>query len=296
MLARRAKGLCKQSLATIAIQIAFVRMSVGYLLRMMDFLHNMLLVLLGVLTYVCYRYNIVNTFNPFLLLFAIVIPISFSVNCAYIRRQEALTLLSEFRSRCVHIHMFTKLKAQQSSAHAEAQASVELTLQSLYSTLRDYLISRDEFVKRQALHDVLVEVFRLKEYLNALSIAEANRDVEVVLGAWAKLRNIADYHTPLSIRVFAQVSMILMPLSFAPYAAGVLQDAKGNIPAMVVGAILCGALQCIVQLLLSVNRMIENPFTAPNGKGFDTINLDYLHPEVRGPLTPFIVPISRTHC
>jgi len=265
--------------------VLYTRMCCSYMLRMIELWHVFTLMLLIGNTFICKHFRIFSTFNPFLLLFTIVMPCVFLFQSAYGRRQEALSLLAEIRSHCMHLHMQVKLKSSKSASHAQAQECIEDLLRKLYCSIQAYVSTRSEDAKRQTLRAVLFQLYRLKEFLEPITGSESNMLVQGTINAWAKLRNIADYHTPLCVRIFAQFSLVLMAFSFAPYTAQIMYESN-SIAAQVVGIVLCVALQSTVQLLIAVHDVMENPFAPPKCEELDSINTDYMTCDVQQPVLP----------
>ncbi|MEM7495385.1 MAG: hypothetical protein AAF471_04450 [Myxococcota bacterium] len=63
-----------------------------------------------------------------------------------------------------------------------------------------------------------------KAGLNALEVSRVNQYLKNVIVEFEKMRNIACYRTPLSLRAYSKIFLHAFPIVFAPHFAHLSQD------------------------------------------------------------------------
>eukprot|EP00998_Keelungia_sp_KM082_P007689 NODE_387_length_2011_cov_46.881104_g380_i0.p1 GENE.NODE_387_length_2011_cov_46.881104_g380_i0~~NODE_387_length_2011_cov_46.881104_g380_i0.p1 ORF type:complete len:638 (-),score=71.28 NODE_387_length_2011_cov_46.881104_g380_i0:22-1935(-) len=247
-----------------------------WLLTLSDFAVMVLYVLIARL---CWEREFGINFSPTIFVSSIIFPLSFSVNSAYQRRELALQMLGNFKAGTLNMYLSTR--AWLEDTHLTLQGiSLEETFRGLYGQMRDYLQAHDEDVKEACLKEIyenfsimhaMTEQLRKSKGIEPPILSRNIQDLRFIIEAFEKLRVVADYRTPSSIRVFTKLTITLGAFPFGAYCShlGTAYSpwALWNAPI---------AIALVFVLLQNVQRMLENPFSSPDQNDQDDINLNYL--------------------
>eukprot|EP00997_Jenningsia_sp_PLL12_P006816 NODE_3391_length_779_cov_104.838356_g2555_i1.p1 GENE.NODE_3391_length_779_cov_104.838356_g2555_i1~~NODE_3391_length_779_cov_104.838356_g2555_i1.p1 ORF type:complete len:183 (-),score=20.69 NODE_3391_length_779_cov_104.838356_g2555_i1:72-620(-) len=118
----------------------------------------------------------------------------------------------------------------------------------------------------QRLHRI-TDIVRKSQTVEAPILSRCIHDIRSILESFEQLRVVADYRTPLAIRIFIKLSIVVGAFAFGPYFA--FLGLEYSEWAVLDGAV---ALAVILSMLKTVQRKLENPFIAAGFKA-DSINL-----------------------
>eukprot|EP00997_Jenningsia_sp_PLL12_P006520 NODE_3071_length_821_cov_99.129534_g2555_i0.p1 GENE.NODE_3071_length_821_cov_99.129534_g2555_i0~~NODE_3071_length_821_cov_99.129534_g2555_i0.p1 ORF type:complete len:197 (-),score=20.21 NODE_3071_length_821_cov_99.129534_g2555_i0:72-662(-) len=111
------------------------------------------------------------------------------------------------------------------------------------------------------------DIVRKSQTVEAPILSRCIHDIRSILESFEQLRVVADYRTPLAIRIFIKLSIVVGAFAFGPYFA--FLGLEYSEWAVLDGAV---ALAVILSMLKTVQRKLENPFIAAGFKA-DSINL-----------------------
>ena len=228
-------------------------------------------------TYACIVLEITFDIPTDLIGIAIVFPIVFSINAAYVRREKALSHFSEIKGsalgiRMAHLHWVNN----DTSPHLEK-------LDNLYSNFFEKMAT---YLKSQApgkeLYNEIILLFRdislchegLREAgLSANETSRVNQYLRKMIVEFENIINIKNYRTPNSLRAYSKVFLNAFPIIFAPFFAFV---SANNSPLFGFSmAIMYGL---VLTSLDNIQDDLEDPF---DGIGSDDISLEF--PEMLAP-------------
>lgn len=240
--------------------------------------------------------------------FAVVFPLTFSLNEAFRRRELALSLMAQMKSCVVAIYYAHKDwdwstktalsggRAQLPPGHADEVRKVLLALNAdQFALLKMPNVSRSRHfytsagrhkrAKVQAEKAALLQ--RIGACFSRLSAAveemkaaglpgnEAARVRQyfhLLLTAWESLRNVKRYRTPVTTRVFARLYIMLHPFIMGPYYA-FIAIGNGSIARTnyAFAVMLAEFTTLALSALFNIRYAMEDPFTSDSGP--DSINL-----------------------
>ena len=220
-----------------------------------------------VCTYACLRFGIIVDLPFELVAVAIVFPIVFTISSAFQRREGALAELAEFRANLMAMFLAHRdwHRSDDRSPHVRAH------LRKLHGAVRDCVQRRDPATTR-IVYDLFSslsleqEAMRAKGHVSTSELARLNQYLRNTIANFEKLRNVADYRTPIALRAYTQVFLNVFPVLFAPYFA--LVSSQGWWPLGFVMAILYSL---VLVGLDNIQEGLENPF---DGLGIDDIHFD----------------------
>ena len=200
---------------------------------------------------------------------AIVFPIVFSINAAYRRREEALSALASTKAAIAGIYYAHRDWVPDGAPHAERAAGLvalfyDAVQRAISCAAADRPARRGEVAR--AMSDISRSVEELRRA--GLSPTEASRVNNYLNRAhqdFERLRSIAEYRTPGSLRAFSKVYLNLFPILFAPFYAEIAYEAGTW-----VGYAVAVAFAVVLGGLDNVQDHLENPF---DGIGTDDVRL-----------------------
>eukprot|EP01010_Urceolus_cornutus_P004269 NODE_654_length_1454_cov_268.333096_g493_i0.p1 GENE.NODE_654_length_1454_cov_268.333096_g493_i0~~NODE_654_length_1454_cov_268.333096_g493_i0.p1 ORF type:complete len:437 (+),score=105.09 NODE_654_length_1454_cov_268.333096_g493_i0:88-1398(+) len=211
------------------------------------------------------------SYSPTLFLDISIFPLSFAIQSAYVRREQALQHLAALKSAVASLLFLLKTWRDD-----KAELHAEVACQTL-DLIRDFVSSSDEEEKELLLEDIqsclqlLVDgVYNLCRkdvppplVVNGLSCLSA------ISTSFEYLRISADYRTPFAIRSFTRFCSLSTPLLLALYLANLIPAFDGHSWFHYYGIV---ALSLIYAFLRNIQQMLELPFAQEQ----DDINLDHL--------------------
>jgi predicted membrane chloride channel (bestrophin family) len=246
-----------------------------YFFQLMNLQALIVTILAVASTFVCHYYGIEADIPSGLIGLAVVFPIVFSINSAYKRREEALGYFSGVKAHAVALYYahrdWIPGAGSQESGHA---ARVRQILEDLLASIRDSLLPTG---RSQASFHAVYRVFSRmsgsleqvrKANVPANEISRANQYLSKIMIDFEKMRNIARYRTPVSLRAYSTVFLSLFPIAFGPYFA-MLSTKSETFPG--VGYLVAVLYSLVLVLLDNIQDDLEDPF---DGVGTDDVHLD----------------------
>jgi hypothetical protein len=218
-------------------------------------------------TYLCLKSGITVNLPFELVAVAIVFPIVFTISGAFQRREGALGELAEFRANLIAIYL-----AHRDWPRDGGDAGpVRDELRVLHERVRDSLRGPDPR-RTDAVYAVFSnlskahEAMRDRGGISSSELARLNQYLRNSIANFEKLRNVAIYRTPISLRAYTQVFLNAFPILFAPYFA--LISSQGWPP---LGFVMATLYSIVLVGLDNIQEGLEDPF---DGVGADDIQFD----------------------
>ncbi|MFK7896544.1 MAG: hypothetical protein AB8G23_11950 [Myxococcota bacterium] len=218
-------------------------------------------------TYVSIRFGVLIDMPLELIGIAIVFPIVFSISQAFTRREAALTELAEFKSNLVAIVLAHRDWPE--TKRSEDSIRIQGITVRLYSNVQEFL-REDRSADLNTVYDAFSGISKSNEILRREvgvppnEIARLNQHLKIAMTNFEKLRNIAVYRTPRSLRAFTGFFLSSFPILFGPYFAFLSSTsfpAVGYCVAVIYTVVLVG--------LDHIQEDLENPY---DGIGVDDID------------------------
>lgn len=238
--------------------------------RIFDIQVLLISVLAVIATHFCIKYSVHSDLPSSLVAVAIVFPIVFSIGAAYERREDALQCLSSLRAGIAAIYFAHRDWVQDHETHA---ARARLLGLDLHDAIRQALMAKPR--EREALSLNVYSVFsRFSQSHEALrqaglgstELSRINNFLWKMMSDFEKVRMIADYRTPGSLRAFSKIYLNLFPILYAPFYADIA--GKGG---AVFGYGVAIAYACVLVGLNNIQDRLENPF---DGVGDDDVRFE----------------------
>eukprot|EP01006_Ploeotia_vitrea_P016782 TRINITY_DN47668_c0_g1_i1.p1 TRINITY_DN47668_c0_g1~~TRINITY_DN47668_c0_g1_i1.p1 ORF type:complete len:507 (-),score=17.05 TRINITY_DN47668_c0_g1_i1:115-1605(-) len=248
--------------------------------HMFNLLDFMVLCISWVGTWLCYKYELSANANPTLFLSGVIFPLAFAVQSAYQRREKALEDLSQLKGATLSLFLlyrdwkdFTTFEEFESGK--QFLFTTGDVILKMFNAVRKYLIEKHEGRKQVELRDVyetfgdiswLTETLRTSSTIPPPLFTRLIQDLQLMITSFEKLRIAADYRTPMAIRCYLKLFIVIMPIALTPYNAYLAQNSK--IVSVIASTIVPLSFLC----LQNVQIQLENLF----GSYHDDISLDYL--------------------
>jgi predicted membrane chloride channel (bestrophin family) len=228
-------------------------------------------------TYLCQRYNLQADIPTGLIGLAVVFPIVFSINTAYKRREEALRFFASLKAHAVALY-FAHRDWPPDSDGKESEHTVRFRgiVEDLLKALQDYLAKDGRTPERlQAVFAVFSRVSASHEAMREANvpsneISRASQYLSKMITEFERMRNIATYRTPVSLRAYSVVFLNVFPIAFGPYFATLCTKSE-SFPA--VGYLVAVLYSVVLVSLDNIQEHLEDPF---DDIGTDDINLNVL--------------------
>ena len=220
-------------------------------------------------TRLCLANSITAELPTTLIGIAVVFPIVFSINSAYRRREEAIKSLASIKANIAALGFMSRDWTPKTSGKTDPV--IEELAPDLFGSIKESLanFTQENFnkvyivlSKWSAHHEVLRE-----DGISGSEISRANQYLRTIMTDFENMRNIARYRTPLNLRAYSKVFLHVIPITFAPHFAFMMQDGGSLYSGYVVAFFYSLVFVC----LDVIQEQLENPF---DQNGIDDVRLD----------------------
>jgi len=209
---------------------------------------------------VCRKIGLSADFPLALIATAVVFPIVFSINSAYKRRETAL---SDYGSIKSHGHaIFLAARDWLEEQDPALQAAIRDDMGGLLTSIRDLLVApaaelreRERSVydafSRLSMH---IKGFRTRGMV-ANEVSRCNQYLSKMVVSFENLKHIYQYRTPVTLRAYSNIFILLLPILYGPYFAEISKDYSQGLEFLMpvlFSVILVG--------LDNIQEHLENPF------------------------------------
>jgi predicted membrane chloride channel (bestrophin family) len=226
-------------------------------------------------TWACLYFKLVADIPTGLIGLAVVFPIVFSINTAYKRREEALKYFSGLKAHAVAVYFVHRdWVPGEDGKESQHAGRIRQIIESILSLLRDDLKQtgrrKENFQKVfEAFSDLSKSHETLRQAkLPANEVSRANQYLSKMMVDYERMRNIANYRTPVSLRAYSSVFLNIFPIAFGPYFATLCLKSE-SFPA--IGYIVAVLYSLVLVTLDNIQEDLEDPF---DEVGTDDIKLD----------------------
>ncbi len=228
-------------------------------------------------TFACLHFGLLAEIPTGLIGLAVVFPIVFSINAAYKRREEALKYFGGLKAHAVALYYAHRdWVPGDDGRESEHCGRVRRMIADLLRAISEDLGEKGR--TRKSLAAVFAvfsrfsgsnEVLR-KAKVPANEISRANQFVSKMMIDYERMRNIASYRTPVSLRAYSSVFLNLFPVAFGPYFAMLCVKSE-SFPQ--VGYMVAVLYSLVLVTLDNLQEDLEDPF---DGIGTDDVKLDVI--------------------
>jgi predicted membrane chloride channel (bestrophin family) len=234
--------------------------------------HTVAVTLLALVsTHIAIRFDLSANMPAEIISIAVIFPIVFSINAAYMRREEALRYLASLRSHAAGLYYAHRDWVEPEGA-AQRNARALKTLTGCFEAIQGYLQASDRGTK--ALQKVYAGFSSISHSLEGLrseglsgsEVSRGNQYLRAMMMDFELLRNIATYRTPVPLRAYSHVFLNTFPILFGPYFASLSREYY-----LFVGYSVAALYSLVLVSLDNIQEELEDPFDA---FGIDDIRLD----------------------
>lgn len=212
-------------------------------------------------TYFCMSYGIMADLPQTVIGIAVVFPIVFSIGSAYQRRENALRDYSNLKAHSRSIYLSSR-DWFETEAEPEHQDEIKKIILNLLISVREYLGAKRKFraEKEPQIYKNFSELSLFVKSLRTRGMAagelsRVNQYLCKMIEAFENLKHVAQYRTPITLRAYSRIFIVLTPILYAPYFAYVGKDiplALSMITPFLMSIVLVG--------LDNIQDDLENPY------------------------------------
>lgn len=230
-------------------------------LKMIFTANSIIVSVLAILsTYICMIFEIYIEFPLTLIGVAVIFPIVFSIGGAYTRREKALNYYANLKAHGRSIYYLTRdFTPTQKKLHREELKDI---LSQLLLSCRQLLNTKIE--NSAKMEKVIYSTFSsLSKYLKGCIDrglptsygSRLNQYLSKMVYGFENLKHIYQYRTPVTLRAYSKVFIVVLPVLYGPYFAFLGMDVE--FPLMYIMPILFSV---ILVCLDNIQDHLENPF------------------------------------
>ena len=221
-------------------------------------------------TWLCRQFDYLFEIPTSLIGIAVIFPLVFSISSAYKRREEALRYFASLKGHAAALYLAHRdwlpndqdmgdqgadlvqglLTAVSNNLHA-SEADKEQTLGQVYRAYDSFSHSHEQLRQMG---------------VTSGEVSRSNQALRSIMIEFERMRNIANYRTPVALRAYSSFFLSVFPIVFAPYFASV-----GHPDYPVAGYLVAILYSLILVSLDNIQESLENPY---DGVGPDDLHLD----------------------
>jgi predicted membrane chloride channel (bestrophin family) len=209
---------------------------------------------------VCRRFGLEASFPLTLVATAVVFPIVFSINGAYKRREAALQDYGEIKAhgRAIYFAVRDWLAERDPALEAEFRD----LLGGFLKDCRD-LFAHPVADMEEAERAVYARLSGLSRAINGLrahglaagEVSRCNQFLSKMMISFETLKHIYQYRTPVTLRAYSDIFILLLPILYGPWFARIAVDLSGGLE-----FIMPVLMSLILVGLDNIQDHLENPF------------------------------------
>jgi predicted membrane chloride channel (bestrophin family) len=224
-------------------------------------INTLIISLLAVLaTFICITYKLYAEFPLTLIGIAVVFPIVFSIGTAYARRENALNHYSTLKAYGRAI--FFASRDWVPNTDRKLQKDLKKILYTLLVNCRELFRAGDwDRDRREKIVYInfsklscFIEECRTRGMSNS-EVSRTNQHLSKMLEAFESMKHIYQYRTPVTLRAYSKVFIVVLPIFYGPYFANLARGFP-----LVLDYFLPVLLSIILVCLDNIQDHLENPF------------------------------------
>lgn len=212
-------------------------------------------------TYLCMNYGIMADLPQTVIGIAVVFPIVFSIGSAYQRRENALRDYSNIKAHSRSIYLSSR-DWFETEGKPEYQEEIKAIILKLLISIREFLNTKRKF-RAEKEPQIYKNFSELSLFIKGLrnrgmvagELSRVNQYLCKMIEAFENLKHVAQYRTPITLRAYSRIFIILTPILYAPYFAFVGK----NIP-FALSMVTPFLMSIVLVGLDNIQDDLENPF------------------------------------
>jgi predicted membrane chloride channel (bestrophin family) len=219
------------------------------------------IILAGASTWACIHFEYKANFPLTLVGIAVVFPIVFSISGAYKRREDALKMYGTIKAHGRGLYYASRDWVP--DADDKYQEKLKNLLEEFFVGLRDYFqtVNKDERIsKEKNIYSIFTKLsLFIKQYrdrgLPSGEVSRSNQFLSKMIDAFESIKHIYQYRTPITLRSYSKIFVVLVPIVYGPYFAHISENITMSL------AMIMPILFSIVLVSLdNIQDHLENPF------------------------------------
>ncbi len=212
-------------------------------------------------TYACILFDYKANFPLTLVGIAVVFPIVFSISGAYKRREDALKLYGTIKAHGRALYFASRDWVPDEDD--KYQEKLKELLKEFLVGLRDFFQAENESdrdVKEKNIYKTFTKLsLFIKQYrdrgLPSGEVSRSNQFLSKMIDAFESIKHIYQYRTPITLRSYSKVFVVLVPIVYGPYFAYMGKDI-----AMWLSMVMPILFSIVLVSLDNIQDHLENPF------------------------------------
>ncbi|MCD4791966.1 MAG: hypothetical protein K8R54_01940 [Bacteroidales bacterium] len=219
------------------------------------------IILAGASTYACIYFDYKANFPLTLVGIAVVFPIVFSISGAYKRRENALRLYGTIKAHGRALYYASRDWVP--DENDQYQKKLKELLKEFLTGLRDYFQAENNS-EREIREKDIYKVFTklslfIKQYrdrgLASGEVSRSNQFLSKIIDAFESIKHIYQYRTPITLRFYSKIFVVLVPIVYGPYFAHISEDIT-----LWLSMIMPVLFSVVLVSLDNIQDHLENPF------------------------------------
>lgn len=212
-------------------------------------------------TCLCIHYELIVDFSLTLVGIAVVFPIVFSIGGAYNKREDALKLYATIKAHSRALY-FASRDWIGDNNEVELE-KLRTLLNRFLSGLRGFFQTFDEKekeIKEKNIYTVFSELshfihdFR-ERGLQSGEVSRTNQYLSKIMDAFESLKHIYQYRTPVTLRAYSKIFVVIIPIVYGPYFAKIADNVS-----IWLGMVMPILFSLVLVSLDNIQDHLENPF------------------------------------
>jgi predicted membrane chloride channel (bestrophin family) len=222
-------------------------------------------------TATCRHFGITAEFPLTLIAIAIVFPIVFSIGGAYKRREAALDDYGSLKAhgRAIYFAARDWLEHADAATLAQARDLLEGLLRAcrtLFTQPRTRMDENEEAVYNAFSHlSVFIKSLRQRGLASG-EVSRCNQYLSKMMVSFESVKHIYQYRTPVTLRAYSDIFIVLLPIAYGPYFATVAVDQNA-----LISYVVPVLFSLILVSLDNIQAHLEDPF---DQIGEDDVNIN----------------------
>ena len=212
-------------------------------------------------TYACIHFDYKANFPLTLVGIAVVFPIVFSISGAYKRREDALRLYASLKAHGRALYFASRDWVPDEDD--KFQVKMKELLKDFFIYLRIYFQTSNKSemkVKEKNIYEVFTKIsLFIKQYrergLASGEVSRSNQYLSKMMDAFESIKHIYQYRTPITLRSYSKIFVVLVPIVYGPYFAHISEDIT-----MWLAMIMPVLFSIVLVSLDNIQDHLENPF------------------------------------
>lgn len=203
---------------------------------------------------------------------AVVFPLVFSIQSAYVRREYSIKLLANMKGTAHSIRLI--FHHYKGGVNVKGSQDIDRIFHSVFTKINKYFVSDDfsrtsykEILDHFSAMSWMIELHLTRQQMPPPQVSRVQECLRSFINDFEEMRNMKVYRTPIALRAYTKLFVCLFPVLFAPLFAHIAREERA-----VWGSVVLTILfSTILTGLDAIQDGLEQPF---DGEGIDDIQFE----------------------